>query len=288
MTDVPVLNSLDSLLKEIDVLSTAVEYKFTTVVLSNIDCDTVLDHDSGGSDIVMTDADFIVSPLSVFLESTDLAGQHFLLHPACGDLFACLQHYHACKKSDTSAVIVLPKQPGVWRKYVRDTQLLKDSPCSDVLFVPCDDEALGKHAVQVYYDSPVVTDSVCAVVGSLGLTMQFEGTVSGAPASVLMDSCCTNSLMSAAYARRMGITVEQGVGSSLQVAVANGMVCSSHGTCKVRLKLQQFSADLTCHVVELADAYEVILGEDWLGNILLLCLGATNVVCLPRVARGSR
>ena len=44
------------------------------------------------------------------------------------------------------------------------------------------------------------------------------------------------------------------------------MVCSSHGTCKVRLKLQQFSADLTCHVVELADAYEVILGEDWLSK----------------------
>ncbi|DBB04262.1 TPA: hypothetical protein ACH3X1_016713 [Trebouxia sp. C0004] len=28
--------------------------------------------------------------------------------------------------------------------------------------------------------------------------------------------------------------------------------------------MQQFSADLTCHVVELADACEIILGEDWL------------------------
>ena len=99
VTDVPVLNSLDSLLKEIDVLSTAVEHKFTTVVLSNIDYDTVLNHNSSGSDVVMTDTDFIARPLSVSLESTDLAGQHFLLHPACGDLFACLQHHHACKKS---------------------------------------------------------------------------------------------------------------------------------------------------------------------------------------------
>ena len=31
------------------------------------------------------------------------------------------------------------------------------------------------------------------------------------------------------------------------------------GTCKECLKLQQITADLSCHVVELADAYEVIL-----------------------------
>ena len=37
----------------------------------------------------------------------------------------------------------------------------------------------------------------------------------------------------------MGITVEQGLGSSLQVAVANGMVCSPHGAPKLRLKVQQ-------------------------------------------------
>ena len=72
--------------------------------------------------------------------------------------------------------------------------------------------------------------------------------------------------MSASYARRMGITVDNHEGDALQVAVANGMVCSSIGTCKVRLKLQEFSADLTCTVVELADAYEVILGEDWLSK----------------------
>ena len=89
----------------------------------------------------------------------------------------------------------------------------------------------------------------------------------------------------------MGITVEQGMGSSLQVAVANGMVCSSHGTCKVRLKLQQFSADLTCHVVELADAYEVILGEDWFGKhsatlswgnrCYVLAMGSQRIMLVP-------
>ncbi len=154
----------------------------------------------------------------------------------------------------------------MWRKYLRNAQLLKDYPCSDDLFAPADDDILGKHAVQVYYVSPVVTDSVCAAIGALGLTMHFEASVSGAPVAVLMDSCCTNTLMSALYARRMGITVEPCVGEPLRISVADGVVHTSIGTCKVCLKLQQFSADLSCHVVELADAYKVLLGEDWLSK----------------------
>ena len=113
---------------------------------------------------------------------------------------------------------------------------------------------------------PVVTDSVCAVVGSLGLTMQFYGTVSKAPVILSMHSQCSHTLMSASYVRRMNTHVEQDGETALQVAVANGMACTSTGTCKVRLKLQEFAADLTCHVVELADAYEVILGDDRLGK----------------------
>jgi len=114
------------------------------------------------------------------------------------------------------------------------------------------------------YIPALATGSLAAVVGSLGLTMHFKATVAVAPATCLMDSCCTNTLMSASYARRMGITVEPSVGEPLRVAVADGVIHASTGTCKVRLKMQQFSADLTCHVVELADAYEIILGEDWL------------------------
>jgi len=50
----------------------------------------------------------------------------------------------------------------------------------------------------------------------------FKATVAGVPATCLMSSCCTNTLMSASCARQMGITVEPCVGESLQAAVANG------------------------------------------------------------------
>ena len=246
--------------KEADVLSTVVEHEYTTVVLSDVDYDTIYCADNH---IVKSDDELTASLLSIFLEMTDLAGLELLLHPACGDLFACLQHLHAHNTNSTSAVVVLSKQPGVWRRYLRDAQLLS-CPGSDALFAPSDDVALSEHAQQVYYVPPVATGSLAAVVGSLGLTMHFKATVAGAPATCLMDSCCTNTLMSASYARRVGINVESSVGEPLRVAVADGVIHASTGTCKVRLKLQQFSADLTCHVVELADAYEIILGEDWL------------------------
>ena len=174
----------------------------------------------------------MASPLSHFLKLTDLTDQHFLLHPACSDLFACLQHLHSHKKASSSAVVVLPKHPGMWHKYLCNAQLLQDLPCSNALFVPAADETLHKRPIQVYYVSPVPTCSLCAVVGASGLTFHFYGTVSNAPVILSMDSMCSHTLMSASYARHMKIAVEPSVGPPLQVAVANGMVCTSLGICK--------------------------------------------------------
>ncbi len=80
------------MLKEADVLSIVVEHDLTSVMLSDVDYDTVFCADKN---IIKYDDEFTASPLSVFLQMTDLASQNLLLHPACGDLFACLQHVHA-------------------------------------------------------------------------------------------------------------------------------------------------------------------------------------------------
>ena len=91
--------------------------------------------------------------------------------------------------------------------------------------------------------------------------------------------------MGGLHVRRMGSTVQATVGTPLQVAVANGAVCSSVGTCKVPLSLQQFSVVLLCNVVKLADAYEVILDEDWVSEYsATLCWGRKCCV----LTKGSR
>ena len=95
--------------------------------------------------------------------------------------------------------------------------------------------------------------------------MHVKGAVSNAAANVFLDSCCSHTLMSASFARRMGFIVTP-VNNLLQFEVASGTVCTSIGTCKVHLELQQLSATVTFSVVELAKQYDVILGEYWLSN----------------------
>lgn len=80
--------------------------------------------------------------------------------------------------------------------------------------------------------SPVAPDNVCAVVYAVDLTMQFYGRVSTAP--VMLKHEFHVHLHSANYARCMKKDVEQSAGPPLQVAVANGVVCTSLGTCKIR------------------------------------------------------
>ena len=107
-------------------LCAVVEHNFTTVVVSDDDYEIVCNGER-----VMHGASSLASPLSLFLKQTGLSDESFLLYSACNDLFACFQHLHAHKQASTSAVVVLPKRPRVWRKYLRNLQLLQDLPSSD-------------------------------------------------------------------------------------------------------------------------------------------------------------
>ena len=156
---------------EIDFLSALLEHEFTDAVFSD-----------GESIVDVTNVK--ASSLTEFYCMTDLTGKHFLLHPSSGDLAACLQHYVAHRSASTSACIVMPKWNGMWRKYLRGMQLLKDCPVSNAMHVPTADVCQCDWPVQVYYDPVNVVDSVCNVVGPSGLTMHFQGTVSNAAANI--------------------------------------------------------------------------------------------------------
>ena len=105
--------SCDWLLQQVQTLSVTVGHDFNGVVLSDSDTGSLLNTKVLDCTDVINDVGFVSTPLSEFLQSTDLADQRLLLHPACSDLYACLEHYSAHKKATTSAVIVMPKQPGM-------------------------------------------------------------------------------------------------------------------------------------------------------------------------------
>ena len=256
----------------LDVATEHVEHKDTVVSVADESAllKSCVEHDFNL--IVVSDADVAsavmnltsrVSSMTEFCHMTDLSHKHVLLHPASGDLRICLDHYVRHRTANTSGCIVMPKWNGLWRKYLKHMQLLKDWESNVELYLPIADRSSGKWPLQVYYDPVHVGKQLGSIAGANKLTMQFQGTVSNAPACVMMDSMCSHTLMGAAFAWRLGITVTPDE-QPLQIEVANGVICSSIGTCKVRLGLQQFSAELTCPVVELAKQYELILGEDWL------------------------
>ena len=67
------------------VLSAHVECQCSTVILSDSDGDTDLDHSSSPVDVIH-DCACSVSPLSALLLMADLAGQNSLLRPSLTDL----------------------------------------------------------------------------------------------------------------------------------------------------------------------------------------------------------
>ena len=72
-------------------MSAVVEHLCFTVAMSDCDCNASLDSLDSGD--VMTDCAASASPFSAFLQMTDLASHHFLMHPSVTGLHTFLEHY---------------------------------------------------------------------------------------------------------------------------------------------------------------------------------------------------
>ena len=111
-------------------LKSCVEHDFNLIV--------VFDTDVATSVMNLTPR---VSSMTDFLHMTDLSYKHILLHPANGDLRVCLDHYVRHRTASSSACIVMPKWNGLWRKYLKHMQLLKDCDSNADLYVPIADRS---------------------------------------------------------------------------------------------------------------------------------------------------
>ena len=132
---------------EADMAVSVEEYRALQVKLKTALADflsALLEHEL--IDAVFSDGESIVAVTNVNASSrtecycmTDLSGKHFSLHLSSGDLTACLLHHVAHRSASTSACIVMPKWNGLWRKYLRGMQLLKNCPVSNAMHVPAAD-----------------------------------------------------------------------------------------------------------------------------------------------------
>ena len=124
-----------------------------------------------------------------------------------------------------------------------------------------DTEVCGKEAVQVYYDPP--KPLMVNAMNRQNMTMEFDCAVSGVPGSVLLDSGAEMPFISAAYAHRVGLTVDK-LKVAQTVKLPNGSTVPVLGKCHVKVRIQQFSGTVTCWVVDLTEGFSLILGQSWL------------------------
>ena len=93
--------------------------------------------------------------------------------------------------------------------------------------------------------------------------MEFKGKVGCVPAEFLLDSGAGVSFVSRQFAESAALSWDK-ASEDYQVSMPDGSVSPVIGQCKVRVRIQAYQCLVTLLVADLADHYDVILGESWM------------------------
>ena len=223
------------------------------------------------------------SPEHSFLDHS-MVGHNVWLNAPFSRLFEFIDHYVTQKQtspSNTSACIVVPRWKGVGSAHpaLASMRLIKCFPQGYHLFnAP---ESVGSKRkrlpgipwpVDVFYDAPTP-------VNTSKLAMAFQGQIFGAPVRLLIDSGAKHNYLSVKLCQQLGITVDPSV--QTEVTLGSGQTIHTSGTATVRLLIQGYKALIKFNVMPLTDAFELVLGNDWLvnHNAHLLMAEGQCVVC---------
>eukprot|EP00877_Chromochloris_zofingiensis_P003160 jgi/Chrzof1/12845/Cz07g09130.t1 len=208
-------------------------------------------------------------------EQQTLKGDHVLIAMSASNMGEAIKHYKAqkAKHPSTSAVIMVPK----WNNWslarmLKGMQLLREYDRGVALFATTPERSLGpvelppaSAKAQVFYDPPVAYTAPTSAVDASGqprLTMLFASTVSGVPATTLIDTGATEvAFVSRKWAERANIGVRK---HTQTVVLGDGSAAGVHGICSVHVNVGAYCRKLKCLVIDMPDAFDVILGDAWL------------------------
>ncbi len=212
---------------------------------------------------------------------SDLTGQHVFINVPFDQLRACLTKYKQQKllaPATTSACILVPcrKHDHKLHKLVQHMQLLLEFPAGMKLFEnvgAAEYHELGPcpYPIRIYSDGPQqVTTILNAITTGLKapLAMLMKGVVNKQPARILLDSGATDSFISATFAAAMGLRIQEAQGS---IETGDGNISTITGKLKAHVQIQQYKDRINLLVLEMSDAFDLVLGTDWL---------RANKVCL--------
>ena len=198
-----------------------------------------------------------------------VVGHHVWLNAPFSRLYEFIDHYITQKQtspSTTSACIVVPRWKGLGSVHpaLASMRLIKCFPQGYHLFnAP---EPVGSKRrrlpgipwpVDIFYDAPTP-------VNTSKLAMVFQGQIFGTPVRLLVDSGAKLNYLSVKLCQQLGITIDPSV--QTEVTLGSGQTITTSGTAQVRVLIQGYKALIKFNVMPLTEAFEVVLGNDWLVN----------------------
>ncbi len=116
------------------------------------------------------------------------------------------------------------------------------------------------YQLQVVNDAPQTSLVLNAAARS---KLEFQGKVGCMPAEFLLNLGAGISFVSRHFAEKAGLSWDK-ASEDFQVSMPDGSLSPVIGQCKVRGRIQAYQCLVTLLVTDLADHYDVILGESWL------------------------
>ena len=210
------------------------------------------------------------------------SGHHIWANAPFHLLFDCLKQYLSCKAlspHNTSACFVVPKryQNFDWQPLLKGMHLLHEFPKGSFIYE--DSSIACPWPVQVFYD-PVRPQ--LNAFAETHLHMMLQGTLSGAPVNILIDSGAGENFLSTSYATRVGFALQP---STSTITIADGSIKIPVGVCRVRLAVQGYSAHISCTVTDLPHQFDMILGNSWLQSHRAVLDWNSHTCCIQRGAR---
>lgn len=208
------------------------------------------------------------SPLMPFGKQ-ELAGQHTWIAAPAHQLKECVDQYlkqKAQSATDTSACFLVPKWRELPHPALSRMKVIKEYRRGYHLFCKQNSSGSSKrlkglpYSMQVLYDAPQKDSAL----SEKQMLMQYKCLIRGAKAAVLLDTGAQGgAFLSSKFCQRNGIQVESKPEAE-DIVLGNGSTARVQGTARVSLHLQKYYAKLKCTVMDMPEAFDMILGEDWM------------------------
>ena len=192
-------------------------------------------------------------------------GQRSWLNVPQADLLDCLKHYVRAKRraplTTTACVWVHAASEPAARKYLAHMSLVHTFPVGTKLL---QHSPPLTESVLVYFDYPAAPYPRVSALNADGpkAIMTFDGSVNKQYASILLDSGATHNFIDSRLAAALGVPLRAVRAISVQLADDTTALITS--CCTVRLRIQGYNASVSCFVLDMGGAHDVILGDDWL------------------------